>query len=278
MSLRQTAAPTSEPVTLDELKQHLRIDGDDENDLLTSLLIAARSACEGAQNRAYVSQTFEVTLDRFPNGGEQWRADMGFVDAADLDDPGTVNLPRPPLAKVTGITYVDSNGATQTLSTSDYAVDNKTEPGRIVPAYSESWPSPRTQRNAITITYVAGYATPFTADASTNIVTASGRTFADGDLVRLTNISGALPTGLSANTDYYVRDASGSTFKLAATAGGSAIDITGAGTGTHFVGEVPAKVRLAIKCLVGHYYENREGVGGPMPATVESLLWQDRNF
>jgi len=44
--------------------------------------------------------------------------------------------------------------------------------------------------------------------------------------------AGTLPTGLSANTTYYVRSASGSTLKFATTAGGSAIAYTDAGSGT----------------------------------------------
>lgn len=44
--------------------------------------------------------------------------------------------------------------------------------------------------------------------------------------------AGTLPTGLAANTTYYVRSASGSTLKFALTAGGAAIAYTDAGSGT----------------------------------------------
>jgi hypothetical protein len=45
--------------------------------------------------------------------------------------------------------------------------------------------------------------------------------------------STTLPAGLAVDTLYYIRDATANTFKLAATSGGDAIDITGTGTGTH---------------------------------------------
>lgn len=73
----------------------------------------------------------------------------------------------------------------------------------------------------------------FTADAGTDVCTATSHGLTDGDMLFVANTGGALPTGLSANTPYYVRDATTNTFKLATSFGGSAIDITGAGTGTH---------------------------------------------
>lgn len=48
--------------------------------------------------------------------------------------------------------------------------------------------------------------------------------------------SGALPTGLSAETWYYVIALSEHTFKLAATRDGVAITTTGSQSGTHFMG------------------------------------------
>jgi hypothetical protein len=45
----------------------------------------------------------------------------------------------------------------------------------------------------------------------------------------------ALPTGLTPGTTYYVINASGNTFNLAATVGGSAIATTGSQSGTHYI-------------------------------------------
>jgi len=79
-----------------------------------------------------------------------------------------------------------------------------------------------------------GYGTPvtFTA-ATTDICTATSHGLSDGQLVFVANSGGALPTGLSANTPYYLRDTTTNTFKLALTAGGAAVDITGTGSGTN---------------------------------------------
>lgn len=74
----------------------------------------------------------------------------------------------------------------------------------------------------------------FTANATTNVCTATDHQFADGTRVRLTT-SGTLPSGLSLATDYYVISRTGDTFQLSATLGGSAVDITTTGSGTHTV-------------------------------------------
>lgn len=75
----------------------------------------------------------------------------------------------------------------------------------------------------------------FTANASTDVLTTSAtHDYIAGTPVQLTT-TGTLPAPLATATTYYVVSPSGATLKLAATSGGSAIDITDAGTGTHTI-------------------------------------------
>jgi hypothetical protein len=85
--------------------------------------------------------------------------------------------------------------------------------------------------------------TPFTAVAGTDIITsdAHGFTLTDESVVFWDLGAGSvLPTGITEGTRYFVRDISGDTFKIAATAGGAAIDLTtdGGGYAQRFVPEV----------------------------------------
>ena len=77
--------------------------------------------------------------------------------------------------------------------------------------------------------------TAFTADEPTNVFTITGHGFANGDRKMMYTSGGTLPAGLSANTVYFVRDVTANTFKLALTSGGTAIDITTAGTGALYI-------------------------------------------
>lgn len=72
----------------------------------------------------------------------------------------------------------------------------------------------------------------FSGLASTDVITSTSHGYADGTKVRVEAIGAlSLPTGLAASTTYYVRDSTTNTFKLAATLGGSAIDLTADGVG-----------------------------------------------
>ena len=71
----------------------------------------------------------------------------------------------------------------------------------------------------------------FTA-ATTDIITSVAHGLSEGDLIQVASTT-TLPTGLSASTDYYVRDVTTNTFKVSLTQGGTAVDISGAGAGTH---------------------------------------------
>jgi uncharacterized phiE125 gp8 family phage protein len=247
-----------------EAKAHLRVDSSDDDTLITNLIRAAREYAEDFQNRAYVVRTYELLFD----------------DAI----PETIYPPYPPLVSVSSITYVDTDGVTQTVTASVYDVDTKSEPGRIYEAYGQSWPSSiRAVNNTIAITCVAGYLTKITnVDAETDYITITGRTFADTDKVRISTSHGTKPTGLELNTDYYVRDwdAANSKFKLAATSGGAAIDITDAGSGTRFIGELPEQFKVGVKLLLGHLYENREQTAAitleQIPIDIHRLLRQNK--
>ena len=79
------------------------------------------------------------------------------------------------------------------------------------------------------------YAQAFTVTiASPGVVTFSGASLVDNTAVIL-ETTGALPTGLTAGAVYYVVNASGNTFNLASTPGGTAIITTGTQSGTHTI-------------------------------------------
>lgn len=69
-----------------------------------------------------------------------------------------------------------------------------------------------------------------TADAGTDRITHTAHGRADGDKVVFSS-SGAVPSPLVAGTTYYTRDTLTDTYKLAATRGGTAINLSDAGSG-----------------------------------------------
>lgn len=139
MALKLITAATALAVSLAEAKQHLRVDTADEDALITALITAATEMAEQATGRAIMQQTWELTLDAFPEAFE---------------------LTRVPAASITSIRYWDTTGTQQTLGTALYTLDNADDFGSAyaVPAVGGDWPAARQQINAVALRYVAGYA------------------------------------------------------------------------------------------------------------------------
>ena len=90
----------------------------------------------------------------------------------------------------------------------------------------------------------------YTADNTTEVFTCTGHGFENGQpIVLLPAVGGSLPSPLFANTVYYVRDKTTDTFKLAATATGSALGITTNGSGTLQLKELQADVSFPLDTL-----------------------------
>lgn len=86
--------------------------------------------------------------------------------------------------------------------------------------------------NLLAFQPLTGTSYAYTALASNDIFTAPGSSFSNTNTVQLLyDLGGTTPTGVVIGTTYYIVSASGNTFKLAATSGGSAIDITVDGSG-----------------------------------------------
>lgn len=92
--------------------------------------------------------------------------------------------------------------------------------------------------NTIYYTAISQTVTISNANPAVLTVTNTRNLPQNGAPVRLTT-SGALPTGLQTGTTYWVINASGTTFNLSATRGGSAIATSSAGSGTHTVASAP---------------------------------------
>lgn len=158
MPLKLVTPPACEPVSLAQFKTHARISRDDEDATIRGYIMAARQYAESRQRRQLITATWRLTIDSFYPCGE----------SRSLFETAAIKIPLPPLASVTSITYVDEDGATQTLDSSLYLVDTQSEPGRIVPAFNQVWPYTREQINAVAITFVAGYGgTPGSVPATT---------------------------------------------------------------------------------------------------------------
>lgn len=117
--MRVITPPVGTPVTLDEARAQLRLDGSDEDALLEGYIAAATGHVEDVTCLLLMPQTVAFDLDCF----------------ADLRRP----LPRGPIRSVT-ISYEDVDGSLQTVDPSTYRVRERGGLTLIRLAESERWP------------------------------------------------------------------------------------------------------------------------------------------
>ena len=146
LSINQTAAPTVEPVSLDQFKSQVRVDSTftDDDTIMTMYLIAARNHAENYTRRSFFSQTWQMTLDHFPtylyNGTLNPAIRRDWMYYSGIWNGMTIALPKGPVTAVNSIKYLDTTGTQQTLSSSNYTADLTSLPARIVPAPGLCWP------------------------------------------------------------------------------------------------------------------------------------------
>lgn len=150
----QLAAPSSEePVSLWEAKLHLRVDFDEDDMLIASLITAARQAAETLTGRQFVTARWKMVLDSFPGPSL-----MGVPAGQSFSLPGhAVLLPKCPVQSVIAINYLDMGGALQTMPASSYTVDAACEPARITPVFGQIWPPTLPQIGSVGVIFDAGY-------------------------------------------------------------------------------------------------------------------------
>lgn len=138
--LKMKTDATVEPLTVAELKLHLRKDTSEEDDLIVSLGKAARRQVERWTSRSLVNQTWIMDLDGFPY--ERY-----------------IRLPRGPFGSLTSVKYYDEDGVQQTMPGTMYRTDTAggEEAARITLRDGEEWPDTWLDVNAVAIEFVAGY-------------------------------------------------------------------------------------------------------------------------
>lgn len=127
--------PAAEPLTLAEVKAHLRLDGSAEDALLTSLIAAARHYLEATTGLALITQRLRFYLDDWP------------VD-------GLIQLAIAPLQSLEMVTVYDAAGNPQTVPLAGHVLDAVSTPARL---FLAAQPATSRPLNGIEIDVTAGF-------------------------------------------------------------------------------------------------------------------------
>ena len=103
MPLQLVTPPSEEPVSLWEAKLHLRVDFDEDDMLIASLITAARQAAETLTGRQFTTARWKQVLDCFPGPSL-----MGVPAGQAFSLPGhAILLFKTPVQSVVSINYLD---------------------------------------------------------------------------------------------------------------------------------------------------------------------------
>lgn len=154
-----SSPPASEPVTLAEVKQFTRIDGTDNDALVTSLIVAARQWAENFTGLGFINQGWQMWLDQWPCGEDQGWWDGVHDGAIGMGQVPFIKLPRAPVVAVSVVTLYDDSDVGSVWAVSNYYVDMIARPARLCLRNGASWPLPARKTNGIKIDYTVGFGT-----------------------------------------------------------------------------------------------------------------------
>lgn len=159
-TVETVSVSADEVISLATVKQFLRIDTNDDDDLLLMFIDAGLEGAEKYTRRAIRQITLDLTLDGFPFDDDDALARLGpgvhNVPLSYITGRfGEFDLPYPPVASVTTITTFSRANVGTVLASAAYLLTNS----RIVLNDGYSWPTGLRERSAVVVRYVAGYGT-----------------------------------------------------------------------------------------------------------------------
>ena len=101
--------PVAEPVSLPDARLFLRLDQDEEDGLLGTLITAARLMIEAASGRMLIDQDWLIVIDRWPDSGE-------------------ILLPLSPVRSIKAARVYDAQGVAQSVATDALVLHGSADP------------------------------------------------------------------------------------------------------------------------------------------------------
>lgn len=135
MTIIELTSPAVEPLTLVEIRAHLRLETEEEDGLLSALAIVAREHLERETGLVLAARDFRLCLD-------DWPAD------------GIVTIPRGPVRAVSAVTVYDADGEPQLVDLAGHLLDGEARPARL---WLRAVPEPGRAMNGIEIEFSAGF-------------------------------------------------------------------------------------------------------------------------
>ncbi len=152
--------PIREPVTISDAKAFARIEFDDDDAIVASLISMAREYVETAIARTVAPRVRAVYFQGFMTSGGYYNR---FIRAQGPNPwwlptaQGIMQIRQPPLQGLMNVQYIDPSSGVYLEVLSSQLVISTGTPGKVMPSYGAVWPLPRPQIDAVKFTFVSGY-------------------------------------------------------------------------------------------------------------------------
>jgi uncharacterized phiE125 gp8 family phage protein len=130
------SGPVAEPVTLAEAKQFIRVEHDDDDDVIAALIAGSRIHIEGRTRRALLTQSWRLARDVWPASGR-------------------LALLPVPLVSLDAVRVYRQDGSTLALDVAGFALDKVAAPAML--AFTQGAPAPERPVGGIEIDITCGY-------------------------------------------------------------------------------------------------------------------------
>jgi hypothetical protein len=261
VALLTIVPPTSEPVTLAQMKLFARVDFPDDDTLWPTLIASARHWCEVHCQRRFMLRTMRLLMDFFPGyvdfkmAGQ--KVSSPFVSGSNAVLVGiryAIALPYPEVRGVVQFMYQDENGNPQTMiPVTDYIQDIQSQPARLMPLFGSMWPVARVVANAVQVDYLTGYGGNIVVGVTAGSAAIAGYLFNSNMVgLKFTVPQAGDSEGLSSLvTTIDAVDGSGN-----GTMATNALNNVVAAYA--YLGDpIPELIQIAVMRLANYYYENR---------------------
>ena len=143
MALLLTIPPSAEPLTLADVKAHLRLAISDDDAYLTALITAARRTIEARYGLVLMPQAWALFADNWPSDG-------------------VFHIPLWPVQSISSLTVFADDDTPATIDAAHYYLDAATRPARVALRQGRVFAPPGRTINGLKLSFSAG----FGADAS----------------------------------------------------------------------------------------------------------------
>lgn len=155
--LKVTTKPSQEPVSIDDIKEHLRIDGTSDDAILYAYTVAARTHAEEYTGRTLIQTGYQMFLDSVVSagGGYYWE---GLKTGSEIATSNNhIEIAASPVIEVSSIKYYNEAGAEFTWAPSNYHVDTVSDVARIALRDGGTFPTDLRTVNGFEVNFTAGY-------------------------------------------------------------------------------------------------------------------------